>query len=92
MYVVSDFVKLKQGDWLIQNALNSNVGRYLIALAKLHSIKTVNIVRREDIIPEFKQLGSTEIIIDKEHMVVDVLSRGLIVLFLSNRKNKRISH
>ena len=76
-FLLKDFVKLKQGDWLIQNAANSNVGRYLIALAKLHSIKTVNIVRREDIIPELKQLGSTEIIIDKEHMQENVLSRIL---------------
>ena len=76
-FLLKDFVKLKQGDWLIQNAANSNVGRYLIALAKLHSIKTVNIVRREDIIPELEQLGSTEIIIDKEHMPEEILSRIL---------------
>jgi len=76
-FLLKDFVKLKQGDWLIQNAANSNVGRYLIALAKLHNIKTVNIVRREIIIPELKELGATEIIIDKEHMKKEVLSRIL---------------
>jgi len=76
-FLLKDFVKLKQGDWLIQNAANSNVGRYLIALSKLHSIKTVNIVRRETIIPELKELGATEIIIDKEHMKKEVLSRIL---------------
>lgn len=45
--MLSEFVELQQGDWVIQNAANSGVGSYLIALAKLRGLKTVNVVRTE---------------------------------------------
>ena len=65
-FLLKDFVNLKKGDWLIQNAANSNVGRYLIALAKIHGIKTFNIVRRKEVMPELKKLGATKLIMDSE--------------------------
>ena len=40
------FVDLDAGEWVIQNAANSGVGSYLIALAKMRGLKTVNVVRR----------------------------------------------
>jgi len=45
--MLSEFVDLKPGEWVIQNAANSGVGAYLIQLAKLRGFKTVGIVRRE---------------------------------------------
>ena len=45
--MLSEFVDLKPGDWVIQNAANSGVGSYLIQLAKLRGFKTINVVRRE---------------------------------------------
>ena len=65
-FLLKDFVNLKKGDWLIQNAANSNVGRYLIALAKIHGIRTLNIVRRKEVMPELKKLGATKLIMDYE--------------------------
>ena len=59
-------MSITKGDWLIQNAANSNVGRYLIALAKIHGVKTFNIVRRKEVMPELKKLGATKIIMDSE--------------------------
>ena len=44
--LLSDFVDLKSGDWVVQNAANSGVGRWVIAIAKTRGLKTVNIVRR----------------------------------------------
>jgi NADPH:quinone reductase-like Zn-dependent oxidoreductase len=55
---------LDPGDWLIQNGANSNVGRYLICLAKERGIKTINVVRRESLIPELKALGADEVLLD----------------------------
>ena len=66
-FLLKDFVNLEKGDWLIQNAANSNVGRYLIALAKIHGVKTFNIVRRKEVMPELKKLGATKLIIYSEH-------------------------
>ena len=33
--LLSEFVDLKSGDWVVQNAANSGVGRWVIALAKV---------------------------------------------------------
>ena len=66
-FLLRDYLKLKEGDWIIQNAANSNVGRYLIALAKKEGIKTLNIVRRESLFSELIELGATEVILDSEH-------------------------
>ena len=40
-------VDLKPGDWVIQNAANSAVGQYLMQLAHIYGLKTVNVVRRD---------------------------------------------
>src|SRR6187402_1397454 len=47
--MLSDFVDLKAGDWVIQNVANSAVGRLLIVLAKQRGLRTVNVVRRADL-------------------------------------------
>ncbi len=65
-FLLKDFVSLKKGDWLIQNAANSNVGRYLIALAKIQGIRTYNIVRRKEVMSDLKKLGATKLIMESE--------------------------
>lgn len=62
--LVDDFADLQAGDWLIQNAANSNCGRYAIVLAKMRGIKTINVVRRPELIPELEALGGDEVILD----------------------------
>lgn len=56
--LLNDFVELKEGDWIIQNAANSSVGHYVIQLAKAKGIKTVNIVRRGGLDDQLKALGA----------------------------------
>ncbi|ORY02940.1 hypothetical protein BCR34DRAFT_627435 [Clohesyomyces aquaticus] len=47
--MLSDFVKLEEGEWFIQNGANSGVGRAAIQLAKNWGLKSVNVIRgRED--------------------------------------------
>ena len=41
--MLKEFVDLQPGDWVIQNAANSGVGSYLIQLAKIRGLKTVNV-------------------------------------------------
>ena len=64
--LLSEFVDLKPGDWVIQNAANSGVGEYLIQLAKGRGFKTVNIVRRESAIAEVKAAGGDVVVVDGE--------------------------
>ena len=45
--LLSEFVALEPGDWVIQNAANSAVGAYLLQIAKRRGLHTVNVVRRD---------------------------------------------
>src|SRR5258707_1241398 len=55
---------LKPGDWVVQNAANSGVGRSLIAIAKARGIKTINLVRRPELIPELQAIGGDLLVLD----------------------------
>ena len=49
LLLLEDHVALKPGDWVIQDVANSAVGRHLIVLAKAKGVRTVNVVRRDDV-------------------------------------------
>jgi NADPH:quinone reductase-like Zn-dependent oxidoreductase len=66
--MLSDFVDLKGGDWVIQNVANSAVGRLLIVLAHQRGLRTVNIVRRPELAAELKQLGADLVIVDGDDL------------------------
>lgn len=57
-------VALKRGDWLIQNAANSGVGVDLIRLARADGIRTVNAVRRTELVGELKKIGADVVVVD----------------------------
>ena len=63
--MLEGFVDLKPGDWVIQNAANSGVGRAVIQIARLRGLKTVNIVRRADLIPELEAAGADVMVKDE---------------------------
>lgn len=58
LLMLTDLVDLKPGDWVIQNAANSAVGRLVITLAKAKGIRTVNVTRRDDVFAELTALGA----------------------------------
>jgi NADPH:quinone reductase-like Zn-dependent oxidoreductase len=62
--LLTDIVKLPPGSWVIQNGANSGVGRATIAVAKLLGLKTVNIVRRDEVVEEVKALGGDVTLVD----------------------------
>src|ERR1700751_4528672 len=57
---------LKPGDWVVQNAANSGVGRALIAIAKARGLKTINLVRRPELVPELQAIGGDLVVVDEE--------------------------
>ncbi|BDX07929.1 zinc-dependent alcohol dehydrogenase family protein [Planctobacterium marinum] len=67
--MLSEFMPLKEGDWVIQNAANSAVGNYLIQLARLRGLKTVNIVRRESLIEPLTKAGADVVLVDGDDLV-----------------------
>src|SRR5438132_2688984 len=52
--LLHDYVDLKKGDWLIQNAANSAAGRAVIQIARDLGYKTVNVVRRAELIDDLR--------------------------------------
>ena len=66
--MLSDFVTLKHGDWVIQNVANSAVGRLVIVLAHQRGLRTVNIVRRPELASDLRQLGADLVIVDAEDL------------------------
>ncbi len=56
--LLEEFVSLKPGDWIVQNAANSGVGRAVIVFAKQMGLRTINIVRRPELIEELKEIGA----------------------------------
>ncbi|TMJ59823.1 MAG: zinc-dependent alcohol dehydrogenase family protein [Alphaproteobacteria bacterium] len=64
LLLLEDHVALKPGDWVIQDVANSAVGRHLIVLAKQKGVRTVNVVRRNDVTAELKALGADIVLVD----------------------------
>jgi len=64
LLLLEDHVALKPGDWVIQDVANSAVGRHLIVLAKGKGVRTVNVVRRDDVADELKALGADVVLTD----------------------------
>lgn len=63
-HLLKNYVSLLEGEWIVQNAANSGVGRAVIQLAKRFGLKTVNFVRREELIPELLELGADAVFLD----------------------------
>lgn len=66
--MLSDFVDLHGGDWVIQNVANSAVGRLLIVLAHQRGLRTVNVVRRPELAEELRALGADLVLVDGDDL------------------------
>jgi NADPH:quinone reductase-like Zn-dependent oxidoreductase len=62
--MMTRYVDLAPGDWLLQTAANSGVGHCVIQLAKVDGLRTVNIVRREGLAGELMRLGADVVLVD----------------------------
>ena len=70
--MLRDFVPLQPGDWVLQNAANSAVGRLLIGLAKAQGLRTVNIVRRQGAADAIADLEPDAVVLDGPDMVEQI--------------------
>eukprot|EP00736_Rhodelphis_marinus_P004499 Rmarinus@m.1149 len=75
MRMLDDFVVLRKGDTIIQNAANSGVGKAVIQFAKLRNIETINVIRdhpnSEARANHLKELGATVVLLDSELRAAD---------------------
>ena len=70
--LLSEFVDLKPGEWVVQNSANSSVARWVIAFAKARGLKTVNIVRRPELVAELKAIGGDVVVVDSPNASKEV--------------------
>jgi trans-2-enoyl-CoA reductase len=64
LLMLTSFVDLKKGDWIVHSAANSAVGGYIIQLAKQRGINTINVVRRDGLADDLMSKGANVVLID----------------------------
>src|SRR5262249_17833006 len=55
-------LKVRRGDWLLQSAAGSTLGRMMIKLGRHDGFRTLNVVRRREAVEELKALGGDAVI------------------------------
>lgn len=66
VYGMLEELAVPEGEYLLQTAAGSVLGRQIIQLAKHRGIKTVNVVRRQEQVEELKQLGADEVVVSAD--------------------------
>ena len=62
---------LGPGEWLLQTAAGSTLGRVVLQIAALRGFKTINVVRRREQAAELKALGADEVICTADEDVAE---------------------
>lgn len=65
--MLRDFVTLRTGEWVLQNAGNSAVGRHVIQLCKAAGWRSASLVRRQELIPELQAIGADAVVLDDDN-------------------------
>jgi NADPH:quinone reductase-like Zn-dependent oxidoreductase len=60
--MVRHVLAVPKGEWLLQSAAGSNLGRMIIKLGKHDGFKTLNVVRRREAVDELKAIGGDAVI------------------------------
>src|SRR5437762_8065643 len=70
--LLNRYVSLMPGDWIGQTAANAAMGQYIIALAKLAGVKTVNVVRREEAAEQVREWGGDRVVLHGDNLHKDI--------------------
>jgi trans-2-enoyl-CoA reductase len=66
--LLEGFVNLQQGEWVAQNAANSAVGRCAIQIARHRGWKTLNVVRRPEVVEDLSALGADAVFLESQDL------------------------
>jgi NADPH:quinone reductase-like Zn-dependent oxidoreductase len=66
--LLNRYVSLMPGDWIGQTAANAAMGQYIIALAKLAGVKTLNVVRRKEAAEQVRQWGGDRVVLQSDNL------------------------
>ena len=68
-------LKVQRGEWLLQSAAGSTLGRMMIKLGRHDGFKTLNVVRRREAIDELKALGGDAVISSEDGPIDEQVRR-----------------
>jgi NADPH:quinone reductase-like Zn-dependent oxidoreductase len=66
--LLEEFVHFQPGEWVVQNAANSGVGRAVIQIARACGWRTVNVVRRAGLEEELRSIGADVVLEEGDHL------------------------
>jgi NADPH:quinone reductase-like Zn-dependent oxidoreductase len=70
--LLNRYVSLMPGDWIAQTAANAAMGQYVIALAKLAGVRTLNVVRRKEAAELVRQWGGDRVVLQGDNLHQDI--------------------
>ncbi|MBX3438993.1 MAG: zinc-dependent alcohol dehydrogenase family protein [Planctomycetaceae bacterium] len=79
--MVEEIHKVRRGEWLLQGAAGSSLGRMIIRLGRASGFRTCNVVRRPEQVDELRALGADEVVVfdatkqDPAQLVTEVRRR-----------------
>ncbi len=76
--LLMDFVPLKAGDWIIQDAADSTIGHCINQLCDLLGYKLINVVHNDHQAKQLKSLGISHVITDDDLTHLKCISNGAL--------------
>jgi len=73
--IVRHVLGVSKGEWLLQSAAGSNLGRMIIKLGRHDAFKTLNVVRRAEAIEGLKKLGGDAVVSTEEGALEEQVRR-----------------
>jgi NADPH:quinone reductase-like Zn-dependent oxidoreductase len=70
--LLNRYVSLMPSDWIGQTAANSAMGQYIIRLAKLAGVKTLNVGRRGEAAEQVRQFGGDRVVLQGDNLHKDI--------------------
>lgn len=68
-------LKVQKGEWLLQSAAGSTLGRMMIRLGRHDGFRTLNVVRRREAVAELKALGADAVISSEDGPIDEQVRR-----------------
>jgi trans-2-enoyl-CoA reductase len=72
--LLHDFADLRPGDWIVQNAATSAVGRAVIEIARHAGWKSLNVVRNPESADALRALGADAVVVDGPELAAEASS------------------
>lgn len=69
--LVTQTLAVPRGEWLLQTAAGSQLGRMIILLGKRFGFRTINVVRRREQVDELRKLGADVVLVQEDGPIAE---------------------